>query len=310
MISVVIPVYKSTTSVSELCFEIIEYGQKTSTEFEVVLVDDGNVPSISAFLDQIVSRHRTVRVIHLSRNYGQHNATLVGVINATGDIIVTMDDDKQHSVNDFPLLLEQLDPAIDIVYGIPQVQPHGLVRGWLSVTTKRILASSGDSKVIGVHSAFRCFRSSLATDWDNYRQPLLNIDQLLSWKSDRVTSVSVRHMPRQYGTSNYTFSKLIVHGITLLLGFTTWPLRLSTTVGLFCCFISLLVVVFVVVQRVVVGGSVPGFAFLASLVGFLGGIQLLSIGIIGEYVAQIFNRTSDRPMYSIRNVVTSDKFES
>lgn len=309
MVSVVIPVYKSTTSVSELCDEINDLSNRSGLDFEVLLVDDGNEALVSAFLDNIVDRHQNVHVIHLCRNYGQHNATVVGVIHTKGDIVITMDDDKQHCVTDIPKLIELMHHNVDIVYGVPQLQPHGLVRGWLSTVTKQILASSTDSRVVGVHSAFRCFRSSLASDWETYRQPSLNVDQLLSWKSDRVATATVSHLPREYGRSNYNFSKLITHGIILLLGFTTWPLRLSTIIGVVCCLLSLVVVCFVVLQRLLVGGTVPGFAFIASLVGFLGGIQLLSIGIIGEYVAQVFNRTSDRPMYSVRNVVHAEKLD-
>lgn len=305
-ISIVVPVYKSTDSVRELCDGLIKFLPSTCNAYEIVLVDDGNSYDVSIYLDILVSDYSSIKVIHLSKNFGQHNALLAGLHIAQYPIIVTMDDDLQHSPSDLPAMLTALDDNTDIVYGVPVEQPHGWMRGILSRTVKRIISDTSSAKHIGYHSAFRVFRRSLVPYADNFRQSTVNMDQILSWSSNRVSKVEVVHNPRKYGESNYTSSRLIKHAVYLILNFTTWPLRLSSMLGILSCCVSLFILVYVVMQRVLTGATVPGFAFLASSVSFFGGIQLLSIGVIGEYIAQIFTRTSDQPTFAIRNIVKSD----
>lgn len=305
-ISIVVPVYKSTDSVRELCDGLIKVLPSTCNAYEIVLVDDGNSYDVSIYLDMLVSDYSSIKVIHLSKNFGQHNALLAGLHIAQYPIIVTMDDDLQHSPSDLPAMLTALDDNTDIVYGVPVEQPHGWMRGILSRTVKRIISDTSSAKHIGYHSAFRVFRRSLVPYGDKFRQSTVNMDQILSWSSNRVSKVEVVHNPRKYGESNYTSSRLIKHAVYLILNFTTWPLRLSSMLGVLSCCVSLFILVYVVMQRVLTGATVPGFAFLASSVSFFGGIQLLSIGVIGEYIAQIFTRTSDQPTFAIRNIVKSD----
>lgn len=305
-VSVVIPVYKSTDSVRELCHQLKSTLPSVSGNYEVLLVDDGNTDDVRLYLDAITPEYSFVKVIHLSKNYGQHNAILAGIQYGQYPLIVTMDDDLQHAPSDIPLMVSALHDQIDIVYGTPVEQPHGWLRGVLSRTVKRIISDTSTSKHIAYHSAFRLFRRSVIPMLEIIRQPTVNIDQILSWTSNRVASVELVHNPRKYGTSNYTSGRLIKHAIYLLLNFTTWPLRLSSLLGLISCGVSLFVLVYVIVQRIMTGSTVPGFAFLASSVAFFGGVQLLSIGVIGEYIAQIFTRTSDQQPFSIRNIVPNN----
>jgi len=309
-LSVVIPVYKSTDSVRELCAGLDRVLPFSCNEFEVLLVDDGNSDEVSCYLDALIPDFSCVNVIHLSKNYGQHNAVLAGIHQARFPVIVTMDDDLQHSPNDIPALLAGLTDKTDIVYGLPIEQPHGYIRGLLSQLVKRIIFETSSAKHIAYHSAFRIFRTRLIPRQENVRQPVINVDQILSWASNRVARVEVVHNARKYGDSNYTSSRLIRHAMYLVLNFTTWPLRLSSMLGVLSCCLSLFILVYVVMQRILTGATVPGFAFLASSVSFFGGIQLLSIGVIGEYIAQIFTRTSDQPTFAIRNIVKSDNEHS
>ena len=305
-LSIIVPVYKSMDSVRELCWEICKTFPSDTHNVEVILVDDGNIDEVSRFLDGIVLEVPVVKVIHLSKNFGQHNAILAGVSQSQYPIIVTMDDDLQHSPKHVPLLVNALSTDVDIVYGVPIDQPHGWIRGLLSRSVKRVVAETSSTKHINDLSAFRVFRRSVIPMIESIQQPTVNIDQILGWTSNRVASVAIVHNSRKYGTSNYTFRRLVKHAVYMLLNFTTWPLRLSSVMGTISCGFSMLILVYVVTQRLTTGSPVPGFAFLASSVTFFGGVQLLSIGVIGEYIAQIFARTSDQRPYSIRNIVTND----
>ena len=303
-VSIVIPVYKSTESVRELCEELSAVAERERLDFEIVLVDDGNTSEIGIYLDALCVRHHNLVVVHLSRNYGQHAAVLAGINIATREWVITIDDDLQHSPSDIPKLIDVCGSQCDLVYAVPIEQNHGKLRGLLSQCVKKIIALDSQSQHIGYHSAFRLFRRSLLTSFSDLRQPIINIDQMLAWKTTKVSRVDVVHNVRRFGTSNYSVQHLVRHAVYLLLNFTTWPLKMASVLGFMSCIVSFAILCFVVIQRIVTGTPVPGFAFIASSVVFFGGIQLLSIGIIGEYISQIFIRTSDQPTYSVGSTVS------
>ena len=134
----------------------------------------------------------------------------------------------------------------------------------------------------------------------NYGSPFVSIDVLLSWGTSRFAAVPVAQDVRQSGVSNYTFLKLVSHALTMMTGFSTWPLRLASIVGFGFTMFGLLVLGFVVGRFLWQGGSVPGFPFLASVIAIFSGAQLFALGVIGEYLARMYFRTMERPPYVVR----------
>jgi undecaprenyl-phosphate 4-deoxy-4-formamido-L-arabinose transferase len=243
-----------------------------------------------------------VRGIRYMRNYGQHNALLGGVRAARGDIIVTMDDDLQHPPAEIPKLIAKLAEGYDVVYGFPNKLPHSLWRNLFSRLTKRMLAFVMGIKFVNEISAFRAFRSDLRRAFDNYRSPGVIIDVLLSWGTNRFTSVAVNEEPRHEGVSNYNFSRLVSQAFLILTGFSTVPLRLASWLGFGFTIFGMLVFVYVL-YIYFVAGSIPGFPFLAAIISLFSGTQLFALGIFGEYLARIFDRSMDRPTYVIGETV-------
>jgi undecaprenyl-phosphate 4-deoxy-4-formamido-L-arabinose transferase len=155
-------------------------------------------------------------------------------------------------------------------------------------------------------SAFRIFRTRLREAFHEYRGPHVSIDVLLTWGTTRFTYVIVRHEPRRLGSSNYTVWKLVNHAFTMMTGFSTLPLQLASVIGFLFTAFGLLILAYVLVNFLVVGSAVPGFAFLASIVAIFSGAQLFALGIIGEYLARIHFRTMDRPAYVVRRTVGAE----
>jgi len=149
-------------------------------------------------------------------------------------------------------------------------------------------------------SSFRLFRTRLRESFSEFRGPFVSIDVLMTWGTSRFTNLLVKHHPREHGSSNYNFRKLLLHAIDLATGFSALPLRLASFLGFAFTLFGLGVFVWVVGRYFVVGTSIPGFPFLASIIAIFSGAQLFALGIFGEYLARIHFRTMDRPSYSVK----------
>lgn len=154
-------------------------------------------------------------------------------------------------------------------------------------------------------SAFRVFRTQVRDGFSNYQGTFVSIDVLLTWGTNRFAAVRVRHDHRLLGDSNYTFLKLVNHAMNMMTGFSTVPLQLASLLGFACTFLGIGILVYVVSRYLLEGNPVPGFPFIASIIAIFSGAQLLSLGIIGEYLARIHYRMMERPAYTVRRKIQS-----
>jgi glycosyltransferase involved in cell wall biosynthesis len=301
-VSVVVPAYNSELSLAELVRRVQAVLESTAGEFEMILVDDASKDGTWQVIRELVGRHRWVRGVRLMRNYGQHNALLCGIRRARYELTVTIDDDLQHPPEEIPRLLEELSPTKDVVYGTPLSEQHGLWRDLASQITKFTLQSAMGASIARKAGAFRLFRTKLRDAFAAYEGPYVSIDVLLTWGTTRFAAIGVRHEPRRLGKSNYTFKKLVVHALNMLTGFSTWPLQLASLVGFFFTVVGTGTLLFVVIHYLIVGGVVPGFSFIASMVAIFSGAQLFALGIIGEYLARMHARSMQHPVYAISEI--------
>ena len=304
-ISVITPVYNGEASLAELCRRLAKVLPRVATHYEIILVNDGSQDRSWEVISELCSHSATVRGLNLMRNYGQHNALLCGIRAARGDLIVTMDDDLQHQPEEIPRLLARLDEGFDVVYATPESEQHGFWRAIASRITRLALRSAGGAEVARNVSAFRAFRTELRTAFAAYQAPFVSIDVLLTWATSRFAAVRVPFKPRQSGSSNYTFARLVRHAFDMMTGFSTAPLQLASLVGFGCTLFGVCVLIYVV-GRYLIEGSIPGFPFLASIIAIFSGAQLFALGVIGEYLARMHFRTMNRPAYAIRGTVEGE----
>ncbi len=295
-ISVVVPVYRGGSYLEPLAERLEHALPSISKEYEVILVNDGSPDNSWEVIEILAQKYKWIRGICLMRNYGQHNATLCGVRMARYDVTVTMDQDLQHPPEEIHLLLAELEKGFDVVYGSPRKLPQGVIRNLLTAAIKRIL-----SNVMGINSvknisAFRAFRTYLRSAFENFQSPTMIIDVLLSWGTTRFTSVFVEITEAR--SSNYNFLTLVRAALLILTSYSTRPLRLASWVGFVMTLFGLGVFVYVLVIYFALG-SLPGFPFLASIIALSSGAQLFTLGIFGEYLARMFDRSMDRPPYIV-----------
>ncbi len=300
-ISVIVPVYNSELTLSELVVRLGKVLVQLTDEYELVLINDGSNDQSWKVVCKLADNHPWVHGIDLMRNYGQRSALLVGIREAKNDIIVTMDDDLQNPPEEIPLLLKKLNEGYDVVYGAPQKMRQSTWRNIASVLTKLSLKSAMGIETARQVSAFRAFRTILRNAFESYHGGFVSIDVLLTWATKRFSAIKVKHSPRDKGVSNYTFWKLVTHAINMLTGFSSLPLQLASFMGFAFTLFGMLVLIYVVGRYLLLGYSVPGFPFLASMIAIFAGVQLFAIGIIGMYLARMHFRLMGRPPYSVRS---------
>lgn len=301
----IIPVYNGADTIILLTDRLLKELPKLFSEYEIILVDDCSDDDSWNVLKSLQSAHpEIIRTMHLARNYGQHNATLCGIRAARYEICITMDDDLQHPPEQLPLLLEEFNKGFDVVYAVPKKMPHSWWRNLGSRMTKIVLG-----KIMGMRiremGAFRMFRTDLRDAFASYSSPEVYVDPLLTWGTKKFSHVYVEEDKREIGKSNYSLARLVKASLLIMTGYSTVPLRIASLIGFIFMLFGLGILIYVLVVTLT-QGSTPGFPFLASIISIFAGVQLFTLGIIGEYLARVYERSSERPTYVVRE--TADNF--
>jgi len=300
-LSVVVPVYNSSTILSRLLAELEAVLPNCCDAYEVILVNDASRDQSWEAICELAGKYAWVHGFNLMRNSGQHNALLCGIRAAKYDVLVTIDDDLQNPPREIPKLLSKLvEDRLDVVYGVPEHQHHGLLRNLASRVTKIVLQNAMGAEIAENISAFRVLRTGVRESFKYYRGPFVSIDVLLTWGTTRFGALRVAHAPRKEGTSGYSLRLLIAHALNMMTGFSVIPLQIASIVGFTFTLLGVVTLIYVVALYLFRGSPVQGFPFLASIIAIFSGAQLFSLGIMGEYLARMHFRMMDRPAYTIR----------
>jgi glycosyltransferase involved in cell wall biosynthesis len=296
-VSVVVPVYRSIDTLPILVARV--HAALQGVLHEIVMVDDGSPRATWEMVEQLATGDASVVGLRLGRNAGQHNALLAGLRASRYEITVTIDDDLQNPPEEIPCLLDALSEDVDVVYGAPQEVAQRRWRRRSSSWMRTFMASSLGVDNAARLSSFRAFRTGLRDGFDGDLGPGVSIDALLSWSTSRFAWVYVGHDERAQGRSNYTFRKLLRFALDTATGYSAVPLQIAMSLGLLTALSGFVLFAWVVGRLIVQGTDVPGFPFLASMVAIFSGVQLITIGIIGEYLARMHFRVMRKPTYVI-----------
>ena len=296
-VSVVVPCYRSVETLPVLAERV--HAALAGVDHEVVMVDDGSPSETWAALSALAASDGRVVALRLGRNSGQHNALLAGVRAARFATVVTIDDDLQNPPEEIPLLLGALVQGVDVVYGTPQQVAQRAWRRLSSLGTRTLLAAALGAENATRISSFRAFRTSLRDGFDADLGPSVSLDALLTWSTSKFSSVTVAHHDRAGGRSNYTLRKLVRFALDVATGYSAVPLQIALSLGLLTALFGVVVLVWVLVRLAITGDSVPGFPFLASIIAIFSGVQLVTLGIIGEYLARMHFRVMRKPTYVV-----------
>jgi dolichol-phosphate mannosyltransferase len=304
LLSVVVPVYNE----SAVLGAFHERATKTLSEleglvYEILYVDDGSTDDSYGILAGLARTDSRVRVIKFSRNFGHQIAITAGIDHASGDAVVVIDADLQDPPEVIPSMVEKWREGFDVVYGVRSRRK--------GETAGKLLTASLFYRILGVFAKIRIppdvgdFRLMSRRTVEQFRQMKEKdrfVRGLVSWLGFRQTGVTYKRDPRFAGETKYPYRKMIRFALDGIVSFSTVPLRLATWMGYGASFLAFLYLASVFVQKVM-GYTVQGWATIMVALLFLGGVQLICLGIMGEYIGRIFNEIKPRPMYVIEETL-------
>ena len=301
-LDIIIPVYNSEQSLGNLITEILNEDSLKSYELGIILINDGSKDESLEVCNSYSERFSQITVIDLMKNYGQHAALFAGISYSRAELIVTMDDDGQHPPSAIATLLNSLTEELDVIYGLAAEEKHSWHRNLSSKIFKKVLFLGVGIRHGESTSAFRAIRRITfeGIDFTSLSSSILEV--AINWNTNRIGNVRVSMSKRVSGKSNYTFVKLLRFGTEMLTSYSIRPLRVATLVGLLGFIGSLGLSFFYFIEALTSGFKVEGFATLVVLITFLSSIQLITLGIFGEYLGKIHERNIGKPHFVVRSV--------
>lgn len=312
-VSIVIPVYAGARTLPALMAEIEPLTTPKTTPdghdyvvCEVILVHDCGPDRSDRTLEALVEQHPFVQAVWLSRNYGQHPATLAGMASATGAWVVTMDEDGQQNPADIPLMLDcALRNALQLVYAKPSnAPPHGLVRNTLSRGAKAVSSTLLGNREIGRFNSFRLVDGEIARTLAAYCGSGVYLDVGLFWITGHIGHCPVMLRNEMDRPSGYSYLKLLGHFWRLILTTGTRPLRLITVMGFSSMVLAIAVAVYALYVKFLGQVPVQGWTSLVIVVSFFSGSILASLGVIAEYLAVTMGIAMGKPLYVVSSKPT------
>lgn len=254
-------------------------------------------------LRELSAKYSNVCVLNLSKNFGQHNAIIAGFRYAKGDFVITMDDDLQHPVDEIINLIKEIEKGYDVVYGEYKVKNHSLFKN-MGSELNNIMGNLMIKKPRELRfTSFRIIRSYVVRAISTYNAPYPYLDGLILRVTRNIGVITVDHRQRKEGKSNYTLKKLIGLWVNGFLNFSILPLRFFSYVGIVIASIGFLSAIFIILDSIFFLNPVQGWTSLIVATLIFSGVQLLSIGVVGEYIGRIFLTQNKTPQYVIKEVL-------
>ena len=301
-LSIVIPVYRGAASIGILVDALAAL--QIAGGHEVVLVNDGS-PDNSAEICRGLAQRTDVAVtfVNLSRNFGEHNAVMAGLRRARGDYIITMDDDLQNPITEVVKLFEHARAGgWDVVYTYYAQKQHAAWRNLGSRFANKVADILLD-KPPGLYlSSFRCMSAFVARNVTAYEGPFPYVDGLILQVTQHIDRIPVKHVARASGESNYTLRRLIRLWLNLFVNFSAMPLRISVVAGFVLGLLGIGGFV-IVIAEALLRAPPPGWASLMAAILLISGVQLVMLGILGEYLGRMFLTANRKPQSLVREIV-------
>lgn len=301
LISIVVPVFNEEENIEVFYQEVCKHMDPLPYQFEVVFVDDGSSDATPLILERLALQDERVRGLIMARNYGHQLALTCGLDHADGDAVVTMDGDMQHPPEMLPLLISKWEEGVEVVQTI-RVNTEGV--SWFKKFTSSIFYKlinwMSKVRIQEGGSDFRLLDQKVVQSFRRFKERARFIRGMIGAIGYRQIQVSFTAPKRHAGTSKFSLKKMIHFALDGITAYSQLPLRFAFYIGLLFAVISFGVTMHVVYIKVFTPEAVPGWATISASILLLGGLQLLGLGIIGEYVGRIFEEVKQRPLYLLR----------
>jgi len=309
-ISIILPVYNEEENLDEMNAEIKGVVENMDVEYEIIYIDDGSTDRSFEILSALREENQNIKIIQFRRNFGQTAGLAAGFDYASGDVIITMDSDRQNDPNDIPMLLEKINEGYDLVSGWRFDRQDA----WLSRRLPSKIANGLISKITGVKlhdygCSLKAFRKDVVENLELYGEMHRFIPAIASWMGVRIAEVKVNHRARVAGTSKYGISRtfrvvLDLVTVKFLLQYSARPIHFFGSIGLVSGVTGFLIAFVMLIQKLffnVALGDRP-LLLLAVLLMFIG-IQFVTFGLLGELMTRTYHETQNKPIYVIRQIM-------
>lgn len=302
-VSIVVPAYRSELCLEALHERVSSVCRGAGESYELILVNDCSPDNTWSVIEQLSARDASVVGINLRKNFGQDNAIMAGLNAARGQCVVIMDDDLQHDPADIPALLSKLREGYDVVYASYAKEHQALWKNagsWFNGKVAEIVLNKPREVYL---SPYKVIAGAVVAEIVRYRGPYPYVDGLLFRTTSRMTQITVQHHARYSGESSYTFFKSVAVWARLSTNFSVVPLRFATVLGAIIAVVGFVIAAIFFSLRLMhpeIGNLAVGWASLAVSVLVLGGLQLVTLGVMGEYIGRMHLNLNNRPQYIVR----------
>jgi len=300
MISIILPIYNEQDGLLSFMETLHEEVVKLGEEYEIIFVNDGSKDNSLAIIKELCNANPNNKFINLSRNFGHQIAVSAGIDFAKGDKVVLMDSDGQDPPFVIAEMLAKMTDGFDVVYAkrikredegaIKKLTASVFYKLLNKITTIDIPLDTGD---------FRVMNRKVVNALKQMPEKQRYLRGQIAWLGFNQTFVTYERKGRNAGETNYTYRKMIRLALDAITSFSNWPLRLATISGFVCAFLGFILILYTLYGRFVLERYEPGWPSLMITIVFLGGIQLLGIGMIGEYISRINDNVKNRPLYLV-----------
>jgi len=299
-VSVIIPVYDEEKNIRPLYNELRQF---LTGDEELIFIDDGSRDNTFLEIKELSTIDNNVKCISLSRNFGHQNALMAGLQNCTGDNIITMDGDLQHPASVIPVMLQKLNNGFDIVITKrSKTKNAGTFKNLFSKIFYRFINSISDTRIEPNGSDFRAFNKKVLHNILLFKERELFLRGIFSWVGFKTITIPFDAPERSYGKSKYSFGKMTKLALKGITSFSFKPLRIAIFIGSIISLLAFAFGIFAVISYYK-GDTVPGWSSTIIAIMFLGGTQLLAIGLLGEYIASLFIESKNRPLFLIDKTI-------
>ena len=299
-VSVVIPVYNEQENLPALLPRLLPVLDGTQRPYEVIFVDDGSRDRSLAILKGFAETYPAVRVLELSRNFGQHPAILAAFQRARGKVVVTLDADLQNPPEEIPKLLARIDEGYDVVGGIRRQRRDSWFRRAASRLVNRVTGVITGMHLTDYGCMLRAYARDVVNEINACEENATFIPALAQSFSRRPTEVEVAHAERSAGASKYSLYRLVRLNFDLMTGFSVVPLQIFTLFGFVVAAGGVGFGIFLLIRRLIVGAEVEGVFTLFAILFTVVGVLLAGLGVVGEYIGRIYQEVRRRPRFSVR----------
>jgi len=303
LLSIVLPVYNESENINAL-YQRLKKSLAHFEPHEIIFVNDHSLDNTLDMITALAENDQCVKIINFSRNFGHQAAITAGIDFAAGDAVVVMDSDLQDTPETIPEMIAKWRKGFDVVYAQRRVRKDTIFKKSTAFVFYRLLKKIANIEIPEDTGDFRLMDKKVVREMRRLREHSRFMRGLTSWVGFKQTAVLFDREDRQHGQTNYPFQKMLKFAIDAFASFSTLPLRLASLLGFITAISSVVGIAYSLMRKIFFTDAVvSGWTFTIITIFFIGGIQLIVLGVLGEYIGRIYVETQNRPLYIVRDTV-------